>query len=189
MRQRWLRGGWCGELRRTRSNPEDRRIERRRPRISAPCRQDPPRRQGSYVRWGKIELEQGPDALKDDTTSRGKHLQAVLSQSGSPYPHPDGRFDIQPAVPVRRLIPSRSRPSWRDSGHSGETTFQIGIHRVAVSVSRSLSRESGPTDRPSERRSALQSNVSRRRPGYARDKPPYPSLERRIAIQPVRSAR
>jgi hypothetical protein len=138
---------------------------------------------------GKIGLEQGPGALKSDTSSRRKHLQAVLPQSGSPCPYPDGRFVIQPAIPIQRLIPSRSRPPWRNPGCPGETTFQIGIRRVAVSVSRPSWRESRTTDRHPERRTGLQTNVSRRRPGYARDKPPYPSLERRIATQPVRSAR
>src|SRR3954464_9870300 len=51
---------------------------------------------GATFGWGEIELPQWPDALKSDTTSRRTHLQAVLSQSGSPYPCSDGRFDLQP---------------------------------------------------------------------------------------------
>src|SRR4051794_40947830 len=139
---------------------------------------------GATFGWGEIELPQWPDALKSDTTSRRTHLQAVLSQSGPPFLCSEGRFDPHPAVPVRRLIPSRSRPSWRNPGRPGETTFQIGICRADAPVSRPPSRESRTTDRPPERRTDLQTNVSGRRPGTARDRPPYPSLERRIAIRP-----
>jgi hypothetical protein len=151
-------------------------------RTEAPLRNpDTIRRQGAPFELGGIELEWRPDALKSDTTSRRTHLQAILSQSGSPFPHPDGRCDLQPAVPAWRLIPSRSRPSWRGGVPERRApSCRTGLQTVAG--------ESRTADRPPECRRDLQSNVSRRRPGTARGRPPYPSLERRIAIQPVLSA-
>jgi hypothetical protein len=76
---------------------------------------------GAAFELGKVELAWRPGALKSDTTSRRTPLQAVLSQSGSPFPYPDGGFDLQTDVPERRLVPSRSRPAWRDGVPDRET--------------------------------------------------------------------